>query len=276
MRFDWYAATVSARPDAVLAVFRDQYIGAEFRDCKPLNGYESAVEILGPHGTMAKILHGGRNGDPHMFASGDDTDRFVPIVREFWPDHRVTRMDAAEDFDAEHAFERLMAECIAVADDVGLQVEHAGDWHREELGRTLYLGSRKSPVRLRLYEKGKQLRAQILPEHGQSLISPNWTRLELQVRPQKESRYTAAISSPEQAFGFSAWARALAERALALDVPRVQVNVWREADDERAFAFMCRQYGPMLRRLQGQLGDWCCVGMTIGDALSRLDRDGCL
>jgi len=274
MRFDWYAATVPAIPDAVLEVFRHEYIGAEFKNCKPLYGYENGIEVSNSTGTMAKILYGGKNGDPHIFATSEQTDIFVPIVRQYWPEHRVTRFDSAEDFDAPMAFESLMEVCLAVADESGLQVGHQGDWHREELGRTLYLGSPKSAVRLRLYEKGKQLRAQILPEHGQGLISPNWTRLELQVRPQKDSKSAAATSTPEQVFGYAAWARTLAERALALEVPRVQVNVWRESDDERAFAFMVRQYGGMLQRLKHQLGDWCCVGLSVGEAVSRLERDG--
>jgi hypothetical protein len=61
---------------------------------------------------------------------------------------------------------------------------------------------------------------------------------------------------------------------LELDVPRVQMNVWREADDDRAFHFMIRQYGHMLERMRGDLGDWGCVGLQIGDAISKLRRMG--
>jgi hypothetical protein len=47
------------------------------------------------------------------------------------------------------------------------------------------------------------------------------------------------------------------------------MNVWREADDERAFRFMVRQYGPLLARLRDELGDWTCVGLTIGAAVDE-------
>ena len=55
----------------------------------------------------------------------------------------------------------------------------AGDWDDfPEKGRTLYLGSQSSPVRMRLYEKGLQ------PEYAH-LNRPNWARIEVQVRPAK-------------------------------------------------------------------------------------------
>ena len=48
----------------------------------------------------------------------------------------------------------------------------AGDWDDfPEKGRTLYLGSQSSPVRMRLYEKGLQ------PEYAH-LNRPNWARIE--------------------------------------------------------------------------------------------------
>ena len=39
----------------------------------------------------------------------------------------------------------------------------------------------------------------------------------------------------------------------------------RETDDERAFRFMTMQYGPLLKRMLGDLGSWECVGLTIGE-----------
>lgn len=271
MRFDWYAATVPSSSKNVINAFRKQYHSADFQSCSPVNGYHAALNIMTPHGVAAKILYDGPNGGPHVFASGQDTDTFVPFVRRKWPAHNVTRLDAAEDFDAPGAFDALMSQCLDIADNTAptpLVVEHVGDWHRAELGRTIYLGSRKSAVRLRLYEKGKQLRNQA-PDEDKDSYSPDWVRLELQIRPQKSAKAAAATILPIDAFGYAGWSKNLAERVFKMDVPRVQMNPRRLTDDDRAFAFMLRQYGNMLERMQDRLGGWCHLGVAMGEHLHK-------
>lgn len=271
MRFDWYAATIQDRPQTVVETLQDAF-RAEVVPTRGLHGYTQGFDLKGPAGTVARVLAGGINENPHAWASGEDTEPFVEVVRSRWKDqHTVTRMDAAEDFQAEGAWDQLNALCLAMADEQGLKVSQAGDYHRNRDGRTLYVGSRKSPVYIRLYEKGKQLRAKIEGEFG-GVIPADWVRLEAQVRPQKDSKKAAAYVTPEQAWGFSAWTSELAMRSMRLDVPRVQMHVWREADDERAFRFMVKQYGHMLERLREDLGGWDCVGKQIGDAIAELRK----
>lgn len=270
MRFDWYQATIQAHPVEVVETLRREF-GAEVRQTKGMHGYTQGFDLVGPHGTMAKVLAGGINPHPNAWASGEDTDQFVQVIRSTWPDdHTVSRMDAAEDFTGPESWDKLNTACLDVADSLRLKVSQAGDWHRLEDGRTLYIGSRKSPVFLRLYEKGKQLRAKVT--HGAEDIPVDWCRLEAQIRPQKLSKKAAAYATPEQAWGFSAWTQTLANRILEIDVPRVQMHVWREADDQRAFDFMIRQYGPMLARLCIDLGDWKAVGLQIGDSIAKRSR----
>jgi DNA relaxase NicK len=274
VRFDWYAATVKAQPRELLAGLCDAYgPGASVEPSRPLHGYERGCEIAAGGMVRARVLYGGRNGDPHAWACGEDTDAFVHVVRSRWGagQHVVTRCDAAEDFDAPGAFDALGSMALAIADERGLKVHHNGDWHRGVEGRTIYVGSRKSSVFVRLYEKGKQLRSQLnYPGQG---ISRDWVRLEAQVRPEKEARAYAASMAPVEAWGLAAWTRELCAVACGSVVPRVRMHVWREADDERAFRFMCRQYGPMLARLRGELGDWACVGKTIGETVEG-GKDG--
>lgn len=266
MRFDWYAATIQAHPVEVVETLRREF-GAEVVTTKGLHGYTQGFDLRGPSGTVARVLAGGVNAAPHAWASGEDTEPFVSAVRRCWPDqHTVSRMDTAEDFQGPGSWDRLNAECLSLADSLRLKVSQAGDYHRLEDGRTLYVGSRKSPVFIRLYEKGKQLRAKVT--HGAEDIPEDWVRLEGQVRPQKEAKKAAAFATPEEAWGFSAWTADLARRCMSLDVPRVRMNVWREADDDRAFHFLVRQYGPLLERLRCQLGDWQCVGLQIGHAIA--------
>lgn len=273
MRFDWYAATIQAPPLEVIGTLKEAF-GAEVKSTRGLHGYKEGFDIVGPSGTLAKVLSGGKNGDPHAWASGEDTDQFVELVREVWPDgHTVTRMDSAEDFQGGglETWEKLNNACLSVADSLRLKVSQAGDYHRLEDGRTLYVGSRKSPVFIRLYEKGKQLRAKV--SYGAELIPDDWCRLEAQIRPQKEAKKVAAYVTPEQAWGFSSWTTELAKRCMSLNVPRVKMRVWREADDERAFNFMVRQYSNMLKRMSIDLGSWECVGLQISEAVAMLDRE---
>ena len=269
-RFDWYAATIGDTEEGVLARLEAD-LGATAEPGTALHGYEHGYDLRTGGSTVARVLAGGRNGAPHAWASGDDTDRFVDVVRSAWPGlHRVSRMDAAEDLEADGAWDTLFGECVAIAEDRGLRVNQAGDWLHTgptDPGRTLYLGSQHSAVRVRLYEKGKQLRG--LAMDGGSDISPDLVRLEVQVRPEGPARWRAAVGEPDEAFGYADWTRELAARVLALDVERVRIKERRETDDERAIEWLVRQYGEHLERLADRAGGWAAVGDELHRVMER-------
>lgn len=260
MRFDWYQATVRDDERTVLDVLSAGLDGA-VKPASAMNGYHRGYVIEADGSKVARVLAGGPNGWPNIAASGDDTDAFVPLVRSAWPGlHRVTRMDASEDFDGAGTWDRLYAEAIGLADERMIKVDQAGDWHRLEYGRTLYLGSRKSAVFARLYEKGKQLRELALDDGAH--ISPDLCRMEVQVRPEKHARETASHGSPEHAWGYADWTRELALRVFALDVERVHIRERRESDLDRAVHWMGRQYGPMFEALverEGTESEAMCI-----------------
>lgn len=271
MRFDWYQATVREDSTTVLDVL-SAGLGAEVRLGRAANGYDRGYDLHAGGSTVARVFAGGRNGWPNVLASGDDTDALVPVVRTAWPGlHRVTRMDAAEDFDGAGTWDRLYAPAISLADERRIKVDQAGDWHRNEYGRTLYLGSRKSAVMVRLYEKGKQLREQALDRAGD--ISPDLCRLEVQVRPEKASREHAAAASPEEAFGYADWTRELAQRVLGLDVERVHIRERRLSDRERALTWLVMQYGAHLEERAGELGSWSALGDDLRRRHGQIKRD---
>jgi hypothetical protein len=118
-----------------------------------------------------------------------------------------------------------------------------------------------------LYEKGKQERARV-PDPD--LVSVNWVRLEVQVRPVRDSGYVAASSSPAEVWGFADWTRETARQVLAMDVPRVQVRPWRESDDDRAYRFMLQQYGPLMRRRIDEHGSAAAFGAQLEYDLDQL------
>lgn len=266
MIFDWYAASfrTNAPHESVLADLGLVLDATPIATGRGLHGYTDGWEFRRPEGIVARALSGGSNQFVHAWASGADTVPFVDVVREWWPEeHTVSRVDACEDFTGEGCWDGLLAACVAEAEGRRLSINQAGDWMRDgQAGRTLYLGAKSSPVRARLYEKGKQLRGD-----GVKDAPLDWVRLELQVRPEHQAKWTLAKATPEQTWGASKWSQALAERALDFDTDRIDGRVWHEPDDARALRYLIRQYGPLLTRLRAQKRSWEVVGELLGNML---------
>lgn len=276
MKFDWYAATVpGVAPMEVLEAVRRGLDGSVVEGRRRL-GYAQCFRVEDRRGDLlAEVLAGsvGKNElAPHAVATGDNAPAFSSVLREAFPDHRVSRFDAAEDFDEPGAFARLTNVMGEVATAKGVK----GLWitpDDPEEGATYYLGGKASAVTCRAYQKGLQLRKDLHPAlRGQ--VSSDWARLEVQVRPPKQmGKALAASLTPEQAWGFAAWSQALVLEAVSLDIPRVEGLGWQpQSDDDRAMDWLCRQYGPLLGRVLQDLGSWECVGLQIGDRIAELAR----
>lgn len=273
MRFDAYSATIQSDGPSVVATLAERLNAVPLGSGKGLHGYTECIELRTDLGVAGRVLVGGSNSWPHAFVQGEPTGEFVSAVRGAYPDrHWVTRADSAEDFDSPDAWDQLLTQCLEMAQERGLRVDQQGDWITGEFGRTFYVGSRKSPVFTRLYEKGKQQRSLAATAAAAASISADWVRLEMQVRPEKQARYEAATASPEDMWGYSPWGKLLAERCFGLDVPRVQMHAWREGDDRRAVEWMVRQYGPALERLQERLGSWEQLGIYLGRRIAGADE----
>lgn len=248
-------------------------LGATIAGAKPMHGYESARVFLDDAGRpVAHLLFGGSNGHPHAWASGRLTEPFADLVRSVWPaDHHVTRFDSAVDFlDRDGEWQKAHDIAVGLAERRRLRLSTAGDWVRErsidDAGRTLYVGSMKSPVFVRLYEKGKHARSTATPDELQH-IDPAWCRLEVQVRPQREARRRAATASPADVWGFSSWTGALASEFAGIAAERVVMHEHRDADVERSLSWMLGQYRRVLSALRFDLGSWEAVGDYLGRRL---------
>ncbi|QEO10016.1 replication initiation factor domain-containing protein [Protaetiibacter larvae] len=278
--FDWYAASIDENPLVVIESLAG-WLGADYRRSRGLHGYTAGAEIVRDGNVIARVVYGGNEEAwPHAWASGEDTPPFVAAVRALWPDHGVTRVDAAYDFKTGAPWQRLYDMCVNVADHLPngdrrgrpLKLATIGDWLREAEGhpdgRTLYIGSMKSPVLARLYEKGKQLR-KAFPDQADK-YNPGWVRLELQVRPQKQARYDVARLSPEEVWGTALWAKQLHADVFASDLSQVGMGHNRPRDDERAWSFFLRQYGKMLtRRFETEVARLERAGHVVATAEDR-------
>ena len=254
------SATIQEDSETVAEVLASA-LGAQLEVARGMLGYSLSRVVKREGETLARVLYGGRNGNPHVITTSGAVDDVVPVLRAAWADdHQVTRMDSAQDFDGAGAFARIRGQLLARAESGRLSVTEMQSTRGGVLSRTVYLGAPSSPVRVRLYEKGA-----MNLQNGDLTSSPDWVRLEIQVRPKgAPARVAAATVDPVEAWGFSAWTRDLARDILSVDVDRVNMNLKREPDYARALLFLERQYSATLRKALVVEGSWDAVGRRIG------------
>nr|CRY96902.1 hypothetical protein [uncultured prokaryote] len=251
--FDWYQATIAASPEAIQAAFLETFHG-EFEPVRPINGYASGVK----HSTLPfSVFWGGHNPHPNVKATGGDSDQISKWVRCVFAHHRVSRADVALDFSFDGSFDAIAALIEPVARQRRVSIKFLGDPAENDpaypadqrRGRTLYLGSQTSEMRIRLYEKGFERRSA-----GVETIDPNHARLEVVCAPQKERKMRAAELSPFEMIGFSKWISSAVELVCAAQphlIPKVPA---RETTDDERLASCVRQYGRTLREIADRKG----------------------
>jgi len=274
IRFDAYSATMvgPSKDDIAAILFREVGMGAHItmHQGKGFHTFGERLSVKSDGVEVGAISWGGRQGKRLMFEiKGEHTPGAVNALRDAFP-HRVTRVDSCADFDAPGAFEGLLAPCLQVKADHRLKGSKAGDWDDfPEDGRTLYLGSTASAVRVRLYEKGRQ------PEY-RHLQRDDWTRIEVQARPAKEAKEHYSTLSAAEVWGASTWTRHLAASVLENHVdPHPAGTTYRLTERDRALAWMCKQYGPHLVSLAADLGGWKELGLTLGEMVKEQRQPRC-
>jgi hypothetical protein len=245
-----------------------------------MHGYASTA-ILGSErdGSVARVSYGGTHEYPHAQVTSDWAQPGAELIRARFPEHSVSRLDVREDFAEPDAFDSIQAQLLEVASAYRVQVGTAGDHLLTLKGRTVYLGSTKSAVRMRLYDKAAEMESKVhlpmgLDKRAYFGIPEHLTRLEAQIRPATKAAKSAFASiEPVAALGSAPWMRDVWKGVMGLDLEAVQVRRgYRQGDDERAYAYLLGQYGAVLRRMCQDLGSWECVGLTIGGDLARSDK----
>lgn len=269
MMFDWYQAGVTEPPESVLQCLSESFDMASLERVTARNGYTDAVRVVRGSTTLCEALWGGNTGGRVLVVgTGENASPVASLVRSEWPDHHLVRADVAEDYDEPEAFDVLSKMMLNIADSHGLKVTHYGDWHRAENGRTLYVGSRQSPVMARLYEKGIERRVK-----GYSpSASPDWVRLEIEVKPKRhEARKLLATFEPDDYMACSPWTREVAKCLFDSSMKAVTGlgTIKRMSDDDRALAALVKQYGNLLERLQTSEGSWESLGRMLGRMVSE-------
>jgi hypothetical protein len=217
------------------------------------------------------VWWGGTHTYPHAVISGELAQAGAELLRAELPGHAVTRADVCIDYIEAGAYDRLQGLALGVAKDRGIRVGTAGDHLLTFKGRTCYLGAPSSHTRLRLYDKAAELREKFASDPVRLAGIPDeLARLECQVRPQTSvAKAAAALVDPISLMGSAAWMRELMRQVAGLDLlPFEAGKVWRQADDDRAYAALLAQYGGLLKRRAADSG-WECLGLQMRDDLAE-------
>lgn len=173
LRLDWYEATLECDTVTLLAMCE---LVAGLDDPPTLiygkgrHGYNRGI-IVSSEKFELTILDLGNGGWPHMVAGGASADIGMRIAKMLSVPGRITRVDIA--CDSLEGWMPAEQRVIEWADThPKTKLLSVGDFYRQQDGRTYYVGASTSEKRIRVYEKGIQLKG-----------DPNWIRVELQYRP---------------------------------------------------------------------------------------------
>ncbi len=275
--FDWYQGTATqGSADDLLSVLDGLAPGLKLGHGRGFYGY-AHTSTLGneQEGTVATVWHGGSHDLPHFSCTGEWAQPGAELIRVAYPfSHTIARVDVREDFDGADTYERVQAQLLEVAKLHRIKVDTAGDHLLTRKGRTVYLGARSSAVRLRFYDKAEELRGKFAKDPRRLAEVPDHlSRLEAQIRPQNRlAKGTLANCEPLEVLGSARWMREVWRAVAGLDLQPVQIGRgYRQTDDERAYRYMLAQYGGVIRRMRVDAGSWECVGLQLGQDLSKAD-----
>lgn len=205
---------------------------------KGLQGWEHGVEVYNHEGDIsARVYWGGSRSDVHVVSSSEAAHLIRPRVASMYG-AKTARVDTRVDT------RRTFAELVEIArETAGPRTKltfMASEVGGESTGRTLYVGSPTSDVRVRIYEKHL--------ESPGSYDEPI-NRVEVQFRPPSRGKQEVSERLPGETFCATKLTRRL---AIALDqevYKPVSVQKPNKVPDlERTLEAMGKQYGRAVDR----------------------------
>lgn len=269
LRFDGYTITTK-EPLGVVQDIMDDFLqnagaNANYRQGRGVHSYDHSATFVEQHTgeVLGHLAFGGsRVGDTvRVEVKGEQTPFFVDTLRASGIEYKCTRVDSCADFNEDGVFDRLLQVCLDAKKHHGIKGSKAGDWDDfPEQGRTLYLGSPKSAMLLRLYEKGKQLGHDTMAAR----MFHNWVRIEAQLRPQRpEAKIAAASFTPADVWGASVFTRQIAER-IFIEAVKPFIQPRKASSLDVALNWACKQYGNAFSSELDRLGgDFEAFGLEI-------------
>jgi hypothetical protein len=260
--WDWSQTTHDARGsgkvvpeivDALVAALRPTHK----EPGKGYQGWAESVRLYDRDGfALGNVYFGGDRPDVHVISTSAAAHDARQVVRGYFGARTArvdTRLDTLTPF--EDLEELLLDAAGAKATVQHIRSTKAG----VSTGRTIYLGSATSQVRIRCYEKHLQA-------PGQYVEGTN--RVEVQLRPPSHAKSMVSTWTPAETFGASELSRrvALGLGAEVAHPPSLQ-KARGTADLEQTLEHMAHQYGPGVDRwLKATGGD---VGVVLEHLLRK-------
>jgi len=247
-RFDWYEATFLTLEPALVGVQIADAVGGEITTGRGRYGYAECAAVEKDGRVLARVFTRSRMpGEVHVVVTGESCDQVVPLVRGFWPDHRVSRVDVSLDWVT--SFEELDVLVEAFAEDRGM---NHSLFTSSDGGATRYIGSKKSEMFARVYKKSEELRSKY-PNQVEE-IPDGIVRAEIVLRPKSSRKALVASLEPEQVYGMSKWGQAFALQFAGIDSERIKVGFKEVSDWQRICDTLFHQYAPSVQRQVEQVG----------------------
>jgi len=275
--FDAYCATVYAPPEPLVDELQCLMESAGFvslvTEGPKVKFYANNTVLVDPKGhRWLSVKSGGSNPHPWVECSGRASEALSRHLRGGIR-HRPTRIDHAHDLRAAGLFDRMHDYAKALCKKHNLKLGYGGDWNTPDAGRTVYVGSRKSQVCVRIYEKGLEYAHRV----GEPVTDQlrQWVRFELEFKPQtRTAKQIAHTLEGPQLWGSTVWSNQLAQEVLSMPTEIVSIRERRESNRERALRFMATQYGAHLRALLDDecKGDVTEFGRAIADLAGLTDE----
>ena len=261
------------------------HLGGEWKhNKKTLNGYQMRFDLVRDDEVLCYALSDG-SGDAagsHQIESVGHTAAEVRTVLDLVFDQRyaTARRDTCFDFmddDDYTQFHALAAIAREMATARKMSYDQVGQgWLVKGETMTIYLGSRNSPVFIRIYLRGLKT----IKEGG--VDDPRRVRVEIEVKPgKKASKESLTLLNDAELFGCSKWSKEFIEKAGIHGIDRHIVGtVWKLSDEQRSFAHLIKQYGPLLEKIldrRGALGlekmirDQIKVPQHVRDSLRSIE-----
>lgn len=208
----------------------------------PKYGYREAYSLV--RGTTKHMLiqSGGEavGTGTYCSANGHFANEFYAWLVDNKTEYQLIRADVKIDLDGQEYFEQIAKMLKIVALNHRLKTSCMGDWVQTNTGRTLYVGSRQSPVYCRLYEKG----------HQYSFAS-NLVRLEFEIKPKKHARLELAGQPAANFLNVNRWVSELISMMTQSTIEPSDLKlgtVYLPSDHERALAHLVKQYQSTIKK----------------------------
>lgn len=194
-QWDAYRATIKEIHWPMLTkLIADKYPKAVAEQTKGFYGYDEALTLKIDGDRVLTIYKGGNSGTRCLESTGSFSGLLRDVLVLSGVEFRPSRMDACLDYDEEGLSDTLFDFAKTFAQQHDLKINMQGDWHRGR-ARTLYIGSRSSPVFMRIYEKGHKA-----IDEGNETASPHWVRIEVECKPDKKRREQFTEFEPSDLF----------------------------------------------------------------------------